>query len=109
MRHRHTRQAPPSPVPGIFIAFALVPSGFRTGAPFLSLPPPVVEVFETPQEIEDGKRRRAYPDLDVVYYFRETKENLDALCLDFLDDAPVDNRDWFEKLCPCIFRGIPPV
>lgn len=72
-------------------------------------PPTVVELFESEKDLKEGRRRRAYPELDVVYFFREDEEDraVDIICRDFRVPRPPDTRDCFEKLFPCIFRGIP--
>jgi hypothetical protein len=71
----------------------------------------VVDMFETDKDVREGKRRRPYPELGVVYFFREDEDerSVSLICRDFEDDVRVDNRDIFEKCFPCIFKGIPPV
>jgi hypothetical protein len=73
----------------------------------------VVEVFETAEELREGKRRRAYPELDVLYYFQEDKHAIDCVCLDFREDGPPEKPSCFDiiskcmdRMCPCIFVGI---
>lgn len=71
----------------------------------------MVELFESEKEQKEGKRRRAFPDLTVVYFFKpdEDEKTVNLICRDFEDPLVLDSRDWIEKCFPCIFKGIPPV
>ncbi len=71
----------------------------------------VVELFESEKEQKEGKRRRAFPDLTVVYFFKpdEDEKTVSLICRDFEDPLVLDSRDWIEKCFPCIFKGIPAV
>jgi len=64
-----------------------------------------VDKFESKSKLSQGVGRAAYYPLHVVYYCRPSKPNLLRILADY--SQPVeDDADCFEKLFPCIFRGI---
>jgi len=69
-------------------------------------PGAAVAMIESPAEIEKGQRRPKHEGLDAVYFFRPTAFNLTRLLEDYRVDVERDSRDFFERLFPCIFRGI---
>jgi len=65
--------------------------------------------FETKKQLTAGMRRRKYPSLDVLYFMRPKKSNLQKIIDDYRQDVVISNPDLFEKLFPCIFRGVPDI
>lgn len=64
-----------------------------------------VDKFESKSKLTQGVGRAAYYPLHVVYYCRPSKPNLLRILADY--SQPVeDDADCFEKLFPCIFKGI---
>ena len=62
--------------------------------------------FEKKRELAEGRRRRRYEHLDVLYYMRPKKSNLSRVVGDYEQPAEVPTPDFFERCFPCIFRGL---
>lgn len=63
--------------------------------------------FETKKQLADGRRRRPYPALDVLYFMQPKKKNLQRLMEDYKTDIVEEKKDIFERFLPCIFKGVP--
>jgi hypothetical protein len=66
--------------------------------------------LETKSELKKGLRRRKYDTLDVVYYLRPKKANLQRILEDYTQDVAPQKRDIFERciraVLPCVFWGV---
>jgi hypothetical protein len=62
--------------------------------------------FETKKELANGLRRRRYEHLDVLYYMRPKKSNLNRVCADYEQPDEEPTPDLFERCFPCLFRGL---
>lgn len=68
----------------------------------------LVDLFETDDEISDGKRRRSYPGLDVVYFFADRELSVNRICLDYRIDIINKQPTCIDRLLACtLYRGVP--
>jgi hypothetical protein len=68
----------------------------------------LVDIFETDKEIEDGKRRKSYEGLDVVYFFADNSLSVERICLDYYSERLNKQFSCIDRLLACtIYRGIP--
>ena len=62
--------------------------------------------FETKKQLAEGLMRRRYQYLDVVYYMRPKRSNLQRICEDYRQDMHDETPDLLDRCFPCIFRGL---
>ena len=68
----------------------------------------LIDLFETDEEIKNGKRRRSYPGLDVVYFFSDKKLSIERICLDYYVDIINKRPTCIDRLLACtLYRGVP--
>jgi len=67
-----------------------------------------VDLFETDEDIKNGKRRRSYPGLDVVYFFSDKDLSVNRVCLDYRVDIINKQPTCIDRLLACtLYRGVP--
>jgi hypothetical protein len=65
-----------------------------------------VDKFETKKQTDKGLGRRPYFPLDALYFVRNTRANLERILNDYEAPYVPVGEDCFERVCPCVFRGI---
>lgn len=66
----------------------------------------VVAPLENEDELSSGKRRPKHEALDVLYFMRPTRSNLDLIIKDYEAEVEPEERDFMERCMPCLFKGI---
>lgn len=66
----------------------------------------MVAPLENEEELSSGKRRPKHEALDVLYFMRPTRPNLDLVIKDYEAEVEPEEKDWLERCMPCLFKGI---